>query len=269
MTKATEPHDTGVPGMMDALHRALSDMSDIAIACSGGVDSMTLAHIAHATGRAQIFHAVSPAVPQHATDRVRAHATRHDWALAVVGAGEFEDPDYLKNPLNRCYFCKTNLYARLRAATDATICSGTNTDDLGDFRPGLGAAAEQGVRHPFVEAGIDKSGIRRLAAHLGLGGVADLPAQPCLASRVETGLPILAPQLDLIDRVERQAASALGPGDIRCRITRAGVWLELPDPQRADQALRQRVADEASAAGLAFAGIRAYARGSAFLKDPA
>ena len=99
------------------------------------------------------------------------------------------------------------------------ICSGTNTDDLGDFRPGLGAAKERLVRHPFVEAGVDKAAVRALARHHGLTDLAELPAQPCLASRVETGLPIIADQLDLIDRVERQTANALGAGDIRCRVT--------------------------------------------------
>ena len=143
---------------LDCLVSVLDGIGDVAIAVSGGVDSITLAHVAHArsVARAEMFHAVSPAVPDHATDRVREHAAAHGWSLHVVGAGEFEDPDYLKNPVNRCYFCKSNLYARLRASTDATLCSGTNTDDLGDFRPGLRAADEKTVRHPFVEAGLTR-----------------------------------------------------------------------------------------------------------------
>lgn len=260
--------------MSDALDRlinVLDGIGDVAIAVSGGVDSMTLAHVAHAspTARAEMFHAVSPAVPKHATDRVRDHAAAHGWALHVVGAGEFKDPDYLKNPVNRCYFCKSNLYARLRASTDATLCSGTNTDDLGDFRPGLRAADEKTVRHPFVEAGIDKAGIRAIAAGFGLADIADLPAQPCLASRVETGLPIVAEQLALIDRIEREVADQIGPGDIRARMTRDGVRLEVPmDELEATRALSDGIAASIAAAGHRFAGIAPYRRGSAFLREP-
>lgn len=253
-----------------------------AIAVSGGVDSMTLAHIAarRSTAPVDMFHAVSPAVPPHATERVRAHAERFGWRLHVVGAGEFDDPDYLRNPLNRCYFCKTNLYARIRAAlgsrSDAVVCSGANLDDLGDFRPGLGAAAEQGVRHPFVEAGIGKRDIRRLAADFGLDDLAELPAQPCLASRVETGLAIEPDALALIDRVEQALAAALagevdGPADFRCRLTREGVRLELPPALAAAPTPRVReavaaAAREILAAERPFAGVGPYRRGSAFLQ---
>ena len=104
-----------------------------------------------------MLHAVSPAVPPHATARVRAHAERHGWALTVADAGEFDDPRYRANPVDRCYFCKSNLYDRIRSVTEGTVASGTNLDDLGDYRPGLKAAAERGVVHPFVEAGIDKA----------------------------------------------------------------------------------------------------------------
>ena len=78
--------------------------------------------------------------------------------LDVVEAGEFADPDYLRNPVNRCYFCKANLYDRIAALAEGTIASGANLGDLGDFRPGLTAAAERSVIHPFVEAGIGKPG---------------------------------------------------------------------------------------------------------------
>lgn len=259
--------------MTEALNRlrtVLNDMGEIAIAVSGGVDSMTLAHVAHGTGKAAMFHAISPAVPPVATQRVQDHAARHGWELHVVGAGEFDDPDYLKNPVNRCYFCKTNLYGRLRAATDATICSGTNTDDLGDFRPGLRAADEKSVRHPFVEAGIDKAGIRAIASTFELGDIADLPAQPCLASRVETGLPILADQLELIDAIEREVSDVIGPGDIRARMTRDGVRLEVPEAQLSNaESLADALKTRIAAQGHRFAGIAPYRRGSAFLREDA
>ena len=248
----------------------LEGIGEVAIALSGGVDSMTLAHLARASGaRAAMFHAVSPAVPPHATARVREHALAHGWDLHVVGAGEFDDPDYMANPVNRCYFCKSNLYARLRAATGAVICSGTNTDDLGDFRPGLAAASEQGVRHPFVEAGIDKAAIRALARDLGLPDLAELPAQPCLSSRVETGLAIDPADLAMIDRVEQWLTARLGPGDIRCRVTRDGLRIEVPPAQIAEVQGRLRKPLESEIAGYRLAAIAPYRMGSAFLREAA
>ena len=252
--------------MTDALKAILQDINDVAIAVSGGVDSMTLAYLAAESGvRAEMFHAVSPAVPKSATARVKEHAEAAGWTLHIVGAGEFDDPDYLKNPVNRCYFCKSNLYTRIRTATDAIICSGANTGDLGDYRPGLGAAAEKNVRHPFIEAGIDKPAIRALAAERGLTDLADLPAQPCLASRVETGIAINADDLALVDAVETRLAARLGAGDIRCRVTHSGVRVELP--KGALGADLTDIAEMVNATGRIFVGAAPYQRGSAFLRD--
>lgn len=257
---------------LDRLIAVLDELGDVIIAVSGGVDSMTLAHVARerSTAAARMFHAVSPAVPAHATARVRDHAARHGWDLIVSDAGEFNDPDYLRNPVNRCYFCKSNLYARLHAElADAggVVCSGTNLDDLGDFRPGLGAAAEQGVRHPFVEAGIDKAGLRAIAADFGLSDIAALPAQPCLASRVETGLPIVPTQLDLVDRIERRVAESIGPGDIRARVTHTGIRVEVPEASLSAVSpdLQSQLRKMAADAGQDWVGVTAYRRGSAFI----
>jgi uncharacterized protein len=92
----------------------------------------------------------------------------------VFDANEFRDADYVANPVNRCYFCKTHLYGAIAVSTSATVLSGTNTDDLGDYRPGLRAAENFNVRHPYVEVGIDKPGVRSIARELGLADVADL-----------------------------------------------------------------------------------------------
>lgn len=256
------------------LERALAADPRIAIAVSGGVDSLTLAHVASTLGRleVQVLHAVSPAVPASATARVRRHALDAGWALRVVDAGEFEDPRYRRNPVDRCFYCKTNLYARIRGLTDAPIASGTNLDDLGEYRPGLAAAREHGVRHPFVEAGIDKSTVRRIATRLGLSDIAELPAQPCLASRVETGIAIDARDLAFAATVEDAVARVLGPGDIRCRVGSDGIHLELPPeqlhraPETAER-LDRLMGELCAAQGRRYAGRRAYRRGSAFLLD--
>ena len=83
-----------------------------------------------------MMHAVSPAVPPEATERVRRTADAEGWRLTILDAGEFADRDYIANPINRCYFCKSNLYARIRRETEGPIAAGTNTDDLNDFRRG-------------------------------------------------------------------------------------------------------------------------------------
>jgi uncharacterized protein len=254
-----------------ALVAVLDRHPRLAIAVSGGVDSMTLAHVAHrhALPQATMVHAAGPAVPAAARGRVEAHAARHGWALVVLDAGELADARYRANPVDRCYFCKSNLYDRIREHTADTIASGTNTDDLSDFRPGLRAAAEHGVVHPYVEAGLDKAAVYAIAASLGLTDLERLPAQPCLASRVETGIAIDAGDLAFIDAVESRLAARLPQGAvIRCRVTHAGVAIELGEVSAAARDVAEAIGRTACAdAGRTFVGVRGYARGAAFLRD--
>ena len=226
-----EPASACVP----ALDAVLDGIGPAAVAVSGGVDSMTLALLAgrRLGGASAMFHAVSPAVPPEATARVRAVAAREGWRLTVLDAGEFDDPAYRANPADRCFHCKTNLYGALAAHTahsGATLLSGTNLDDLGDWRPGLKAAEAHGVRHPFVEAGIGKDRIRAIAAGLGFHDLARLPAAPCLASRIETGLRVEADDLAAVHAAERYIARQLRPETVRCRRRRAGIVIELDAP---------------------------------------
>jgi len=254
-----------------ALVAALDRHPRLAIAVSGGVDSMTLAHVAHQHSRTQatMMHAAGPAVPAAARLRVEDHAARHGWRLVVLDAGELADTRYRANPVDRCYFCKASLYGRIREHTPDTIASGTNTDDLSDFRPGLKAATEHGVVHPYVEAGLDKAAVYAIAASLGLTDLERLPAQPCLASRVETGIAIDAADLAFVDAVEARLAAQLPQGAvIRCRVTHAGVAIELGEGSAEATATANAIGRSACAeAGRAFVGVRGYARGAAFLRD--
>jgi pyridinium-3,5-biscarboxylic acid mononucleotide sulfurtransferase len=262
-------------GNEERLTRVLANMPGrLAVAVSGGIDSLTLAAFAHrlAGSRAVMFHAVSPAVPGDATARVERLAAARDWRLQIIDAGEFGDAAYRANPLNRCFFCKTNLYGAIARHTDAQIVSGANLDDLGEYRPGLEAAKNHGVRHPYLEAEIDKQGVRSLARANGLGALSELPAAPCLSSRVETGIAIRPEVLRAIHAVERSLAEDFPRGIIRCRLRAKGVVIEL-DPEtlaaikgdREDEARRQ--------VALAFDGLLAataltfapYRTGGAFL----
>ncbi len=260
-------------GSEEALLRyAIERHESLAIAVSGGVDSMTLAEFVHrgTKTRAVMVHAASPAVPATAAARVRTLAAQLGWELYVTDAGELADPRYRANPADRCYFCKSNLYQRIRALTTAPIASGANVDDLNDYRPGLLAAKEHEVVHPFIEAGFTKAAVRALARRLGLHDLAELPAQPCLASRIETAIPVAAADLAFIDEMEQAAASIVGTATtIRCRITHAGVLLELePLPEQA-QILLQPLAARCQGSGRVFLGCRSYRRGSAFLRPGA
>ena len=213
------------------LETLLNDIGAVGVAVSGGVDSMTLAFVAHRLlgNRAQMLHAVSPAVPPDATERVQRYATQHGWALEILDAGEFDDPAYMANPHDRCFYCKTNLYDSIADHVRGQIVSGANLDDLGDYRPGLRAAADHDVRHPFVEAGMTKADVRAVAAHLNLHDLAELPASPCLSSRVQTGIAIDPSVLGAIYRVEKLLRSEIDAETVRCRIRSDAVVIELDD----------------------------------------
>jgi uncharacterized protein len=248
----------------------------MAVAVSGGVDSVTLSVVAHRAlgGKAQMYHAVSPAVPADATARVERFARREGWALELFEAGEFADHRYLTNPGNRCYYCKGKLYAAIARRTDAVVVSGTNTDDLGDYRPGLSAAAEHGVRHPFVEGGINKQAIRDIARLLALSDLAELPASPCLSSRVETGIAIRPQTLACVDAAEKLIRHELAPRVVRCRVRRSGVFIELDRETLADlhpsarEALARRIGTIFhNGDSTPVVQFSRYRMGSAFLRE--
>ena len=263
-----------VAAQVGILESRLRSMAQVAVAVSGGVDSMTLASFAKRTlgDEVAMFHAVSPAVPAEATQRTRELAAREGWNLRILDAGEFANDQYISNPLNRCFYCKTSLYDAIQPFTRATIVAGTNLDDLGEYRPGLIAANEHGVRHPFVEAEIDKRGVRAIARHLGLGDLAELPASPCLSSRIETGIAIDPIMLGQVHESERLVDRELKPKTVRCRVRARGVVIELDEaslaalPEAKRVALEERVQTLFEHAGFGFdVTFAPYRVGSAFL----
>jgi len=229
-------------GKWPALRGILTDLGSVVVAVSGGVDSLLLATLAHRTlpGQALMAHTITAAVPEACTLRVKEQAALQSWRLELVTTGELSDERYLHNPFDRCYFCKTHLYERLNTlAHDAgresgavpVVVSGANTDDLGEHRPGLTAAREHGVRHPFVEARIAKADIRAMARELGLS-FADIPASPCLASRVYTGTRVTPEILGAVGFAEEYLKRHLNISVVRCRVRRTAMLVELPDNER-------------------------------------
>ncbi len=266
---------------LERLSDILRTTGPVAVAVSGGIDSLTLAFAAHRCreGDAVMFHAVSPAVPQSSTERVVRYSEVEGWHLEIINAGEFDDERYLQNPVNRCFYCKDNLYASIAGRTEdeRQLLSGTNLDDLDDWRPGLKAAEVYCVRHPFVEAKINKAAVRAIARHYQMNDVAELPASPCLSSRVETGLPIVPRELAFVDLAERYIQKELTPATVRCRIRQARIVIELDIETygRVIQHKRKALACELSKL-YSLQGIQneyavefaPYEQGSAFLRSP-
>jgi len=263
---------------IDDLDRVLDTLGTIAVAVSGGVDSLTLATLAHRrkSGSVQMFHAVSPAVPAQATERVKRLGAIEGWALTMVDAAEFSDPQYRANPVNRCFYCKSHLYDAIAKHTVSQIVSGTNLDDLGEYRPGLDAAKSRAVRHPYVEARIGKQSLRAIARSLGLGEVAELPASPCLSSRIETSIVIEPDVLELVDSIETFVRQSIGAATVRCRVRADGMVIELDAaslaaltaPKEAD--IRASAISYMDRSGRSYdLEFEAYRNGSAFVHEPA
>jgi len=268
--------------IQDKLTSVLRGVNPCLLAVSGGVDSLTLAVLA---GRVlgndfAAVHAAGPAVPGEAGERLRRVAQEEGFRLVVIDAGELGDVHYAANPANRCYYCKSKLFTAMRREAEAfaaiagrpvVIVSGTNRDDLSDFRPGLAAAAECGVRHPYVEADMGKDDIRALARELGLS-FADIPASPCLASRIYTGTTITGEMLRAVDFAETFVKRATGLDVVRCRVRTGEMLIETMEQDAFPAGLAASLDAALRGQGYNFKNVSldpdGYKPGRAFIKTP-
>ena len=199
--------DDELHALTEQLTASLAGLGSALVAFSGGVDSSLVAALAaRALGdRALAVTAVSPALASGELDGARSVARAVGIRHEVISTAELERDEYRRNDRFRCYYCKTELYDQLaglaRRRGFAAVLSGANADDTGDWRPGLRAAAEHGVRHPLLEASVGKDQVRALARHLNVPS-AGKPASPCLASRLPYGTAVSVDVLAQVDRAE-------------------------------------------------------------------
>lgn len=242
---------------LEKLKALLTSCGRVAICFSGGVDSTFLAKVAvDQLGYDNVLGilADTPSMPRAELESARKMAKLINLNLVEVMTCEIDDPHYISNPVDRCYFCKEiifgSLIAEARERGFERILDGNNADDAGEYRPGHKAAVELGVATPLMDAGLTKSDIRALSREIGLP-TADKPALACLATRVTTGTPITRDLLARIEKAEQVAWDA-GFSQVRVRDHGERACLEIAEPDftlLSDKTLREQLVQEICAAG--------------------
>ncbi|MBE9177082.1 ATP-dependent sacrificial sulfur transferase LarE [Oculatella sp. LEGE 06141] len=220
---------------LEQLKHLFTEMDRALIAYSGGIDSTLVAKVAYDVlgDRALAVTADSPSLLPEDLEDARIQAAEIEIAHEVVQTHEMDNPNYTSNPVNRCYFCKSELHDTLKPLALQRgypyVVDGVNADDLHDYRPGIQAAKERGARSPLAEVGVTKAEVRELSRHLGLPWW-DKPAQPCLSSRFPYGEEITVGKLQRVGRAERYLRS-LGLKNLRVRSEGDTARIELPSEQ--------------------------------------
>jgi pyridinium-3,5-biscarboxylic acid mononucleotide sulfurtransferase len=268
---------TDVSEKLDLLHEVLAaETTGVVVAYSGGIDSTLVAAVAaRALGdKAIAVTAVSPSLAPGEAEQAARVAGQLGIAHQTVRTRETENPAYLSNGVDRCYHCKTELYDVLgevaREAGGRLVVSGANADDLGDFRPGLRAAAEHGIRHPLIEAGMSKTDVRSAARELGVP-TWDKPASACLSSRIAFGVTITVEELSKVGRAERVLKDE---GFRQCRVRVHGelarIEVEATEVARlADPSVRERVLSGIKALGYRYVTLDLEGFRSGSMNPPA
>ena len=220
---------------LQQLQQIFQEMDRALIAYSGGIDSTLVAKIAYDTlgDKALAVTAVSPSLLPEDLEDARIQAAEIGIAHEEVTTQEMANPNYTANPINRCYFCKSELHDTLKPLAVSLgypyVVDGVNGDDLHDYRPGIQAAKERGARSPLAEVGLTKVQVRQLAKFLDLPWW-DKPAQPCLSSRFPYGEEITVEKLQRVGRAERYLRK-LGLKNLRVRSEGDSARIELPPEQ--------------------------------------